>query len=226
MEKTFCQIAKHYKKIKQQIYVAATKRGRNTNPCTLVAVSKQQTDERIADLWQAGHRCFGENKVDEAERHWQQTRATNQSFSLHLIGHLQSNKVKRAVALFDVIETLDSVNLAKKLQREIDVSGRKVRVFVQVNTGEEPQKYGVLPGDLSAFLLQVHQETNLEVIGLMCIPPQGDAPGLHFALLAKLAALHNIPQLSMGMSSDFETAISFGATSVRIGSALFGKRAV
>lgn len=217
-------IAVRRKQITDQINSVASSCGHKPAKTELIAVSKGQSDQSIEALWQAGHRQFGENRVDEAERHWQIKRSQNEGFQLHLIGHLQGNKAERAIVLFDVIETLDSLKLANKLDTAMAKLGRFPQIMVQVNTGEEPQKSGVLPQALAGFLQQIADETNIKVCGLMCIPPQGDEPGLHFALLAKLAAQNNLSKLSMGMSADFETAVRFGATSVRVGSALFGSR--
>lgn len=226
MVENFSYIFEQRKQICQLLEIAAKSTDRDLEDIGLVAVSKQQPAERINALWSMGHRRYGENKVDEAERHWQSKRTDNQEFQLHLIGHLQSNKAERAVALFDVIETLDSLKLAKKLDVAMKKQGRCLRVLVQVNTGEEPQKAGVFPGDLSAFLKDIESSTDITVSGLMCIPPANDEAGLHFALLSKLARQHKLTELSMGMSADFEKAIRFGATSVRVGSALFGDREI
>ncbi|MCF6293092.1 MAG: YggS family pyridoxal phosphate-dependent enzyme [Robiginitomaculum sp.] len=217
-------ISDRRKQISQRIEFAAKSVGRDPKSICLIAVSKRQKEERIDALWLSGHKLYGENLVDEAERRWQDKRADNPELQLHLIGHLQSNKAERAVALFDVIETLDSLRLAKKLNAAMKKLNRWPRVLVQVNTGEEPQKFGILPNELDGFLEKTREETDLNISGLMCIPPKNDEAGLHFALLAKLAKQQSLEKLSMGMSKDFETAIQFGATSVRIGSALFGDR--
>ncbi len=197
---------------------------RASDSCELVAVSKRQSDIKIDALWRAGHRVFGENQIDEAERHWLNKRQQEELFKLHLIGHLQSNKTSRAVDLFDVIETVDSIKLARKIDHCLQKKPKPLQILIQVNTGEEPQKHGVLPQDLPQLISQIREQTSLTVSGLMCLPPKHDEPGLHFALLAKLAKQQNLSQLSMGMSADFETAIRFGASSVRIGSDLFGPR--
>ncbi|PHR63113.1 MAG: YggS family pyridoxal phosphate-dependent enzyme [Robiginitomaculum sp.] len=224
MNQTLSEISTKSKQIAAKIEASAKASGRNPHDITLVAVSKRQPMERIDAAWEVGHRVFGENQVPEAEQHWQQKRADGVDVQLHLIGHLQSNKAPRAVELFDVIETLDSLKLAKALDVAMGKTRRSPEILVQVNTGEEPQKHGIFPKDLPTFLEQVAAETQIQVAGLMCLPPQGQEPGLHFALLAKLAARHNLPKLSMGMSSDFETGILFGAHLVRVGSALFGER--
>lgn len=191
----------------------------------LVAVSKQQPWERVAPVLAAGQRAFGENRVQEAHFRWNERRAEHPDLELRLIGPLQSNKVAEAVRLFDVIETLDRPKLAEALARAGQAHGRTPRLYVQVNTGEEPQKAGVAPRALEALMRSARIEFGLPIEGLMCIPPAGEAAGPHFALLAKLAERIGVDQLSMGMSGDFETAIRFGATSVRVGSALFGERA-
>ena len=199
----------------------------------LVAVSKRQPDDRILNVLQSGQACFGENKVQEAQARWgERFSLWRDSIELRLIGPLQTNKAQAACELFDVIETLDRPKLAGALRKAMDKSDRSPEIFVQVNTGEEPQKSGILPQDLSGFLNLIDKDFQIKPAGLMCIPPAsdpsgrgaGEAPGPHFALLAKLAAEHGLANLSMGMSSDFETAIGFGATHVRVGSALFGSR--
>lgn len=190
----------------------------------LVAVSKRQPEARIDAMLAAGQRIFGENRVQEAQQHWTKRRAAYPDLELRLIGPLQSNKVADAVALFDVIETLDREKLARALRAEMDRQARSQRLYVQVNTGEEPQKSGVLPKDLPGFLEICRNTCALEIEGLMCIPPVEEPAGLHFSLLAKLAQENAVAKLSMGMSGDFETAIGLGASSVRVGSALFGAR--
>lgn len=209
--------------ILQQIAAAAGEPRLSHSGVTLVAVSKQQPIERITEMLDAGQRVFGENRVQEAASRWPDLRQKYAGVELHLIGHLQSNKAADAVALFDVIETLDSDKLARALAAEMQKQDRWPEVYIQVNTGEEAQKDGIAPRDLTG-LLATARELGLKVSGLMCIPPQDDLPEMHFALLHKLAARHNLPHLSMGMSGDFETAIRLGATHVRIGSALFGAR--
>ncbi|HEX2593019.1 MAG TPA: YggS family pyridoxal phosphate-dependent enzyme [Rhizomicrobium sp.] len=190
---------------------------------TLVAVSKTHDGEAIRPVLTAGHRVFGENRVQEAKGKWPELRADYPDIVLHLIGPLQTNKVKEALALFDVIETLDRERLADALKAEADKGSTIPALFVQVNTGEEEQKAGVAPKDASA-LIAYARKLGLPVKGLMCIPPAEQAPGPHFALLQKIARENGLDQLSMGMSSDFESAIKFGATHVRVGTAIFGSR--
>ena len=190
----------------------------------LVAVSKQQPDDKIAAALATGHRLYGENRIQEATGRWAHRRAAYPDLRLHLIGPLQSNKAAEAVALFDVIETVDRPKIAAALAKEMASQNRQLPVFVQVNTGEEPQKSGILPAEVPDFVTQCQQEFGLDVIGLMCIPPQSEEPAMHFALLKKLAATCQLAHLSMGMSADFEDAIAFGADYVRVGSALFGER--
>lgn len=201
---------------------AAKASGRPPSDVTLVAVSKQQPWEKVAPILAAGQSVFGENRVQEALERWAGRR---DGVELRLIGPLQSNKAKEAVAFFDVIESLDREKLAAALAAEIQKQGRSPRLYVQVNTGEEPQKAGVVPGEADAFIAAVRETHGLSVEGLMCIPPADEPPGPHFALLARIAARNGLAKLSMGMSDDFETAVRFGATSVRVGSALFGARA-
>ena len=207
-----------------RIAAAAKGAGRDASLVQLVAVSKSQPDERIAAMLATGQRVFGENRVQEAEAHWEARRATGMDLELHLIGPLQTNKVKEAVALFDVIETLDRAKLAGALADACAKAGRQPRFYVQVNTGEEEQKAGVAPLEADAFIASVRGEYGLQVEGLMCIPPAEEPAGPHFALLAKIAARNGVTKLSMGMSADYGTAVMFGATSVRVGSALFGAR--
>lgn len=190
----------------------------------LVAVSKTWPADHIRPALEAGHRVFGENKVQEAEEKWPDLRAAFDDVSLHLIGPLQTNKVNKAVALFDVIETVDRPKLAAKIKHAMDETGATPRLYVQVNTGLEPQKAGILPEELTEFLHYCRADLGLVIEGLMCIPPAAEEPAMHFALLHKLARAHDIDKLSMGMSGDFETAIATGATSVRVGSAIFGER--
>ncbi|HTW35540.1 MAG TPA: YggS family pyridoxal phosphate-dependent enzyme [Rhizomicrobium sp.] len=190
----------------------------------LVAVTKTHGPERILPVLKAGQRVFGENRVQEANAKWPDLRAQFPDIELHLIGPLQSNKTREAIELFDAIETLDRPKLAHALRAEIDRLGRAPTLFIQVNTGEEPQKAGVAPQEAPAFLHLARDEMKLPVQGLMCIPPANENPAPHFALLAKLAKAEGLPLLSMGMSEDFEIAIRFGATHVRVGSAIFGAR--
>lgn len=203
-----------------RIAAAAEGAGRSPEDVTLVAVSKQQADEKIDAMLAAGQRVFGENRVQEAMGRWIPRR---EGVELRLIGPLQSNKVREAVALFDVIETVDREKLAEALARELARSGTAVRLYVQVNTGDEPQKAGVAPAAADAFIARC-RDLGLTIEGLMCIPPEAEPAGPHFALLAKIAARNGLSKLSMGMSADYETAVRSGATSVRVGSALFGAR--
>ena len=201
--------------------IAAAAGGREV---TLIAASKRQPDERIEQMLSAGQIVFGENRVQEAEQHWSY-RKSKTGANLRLIGPLQTNKSEQAIRLFDVIETLDRPKLAKALRAAADKIGAEPPpVLIQVNTGEEPQKAGAAPGDVEEMLQIARGEYGLDVCGLMCIPPATEPPGPHFALLAKLAERFDLAELSMGMSGDFETAIRFGATHVRVGSALFGER--
>ncbi|MBN9531904.1 MAG: YggS family pyridoxal phosphate-dependent enzyme [Alphaproteobacteria bacterium] len=190
----------------------------------LIAVSKTHGMEMIRPVLDAGQRIFGENRVQEAKVKWPLLRAEFPDLELHLIGPLQSNKVREAVALFDVIHSLDRPKLAHALKQEMVREARAPKLFIQVNTGEEPQKAGIAPKDTPDFIALCRDELALPVIGLMCIPPADEAPAPHFALLAKLARENGLTALSMGMSADFEIAIRFGATHVRVGSAIFGAR--
>lgn len=209
--------------IDSRIKKAAQAAGRQSETINLVAVSKVQPDDRIDAALGAGLRVFGENRVQEAQSRWTERRKSYPDLNLHLIGPLQSNKAEDAIALFDVIETIDRPKLVEVLAK-LSRAGRKLpKLLVQVNTGEEEQKSGVAPRGL-ADLLALCADENLKIEGLMCIPPEHEEPALHFALLAKLAQRHRLPILSMGMSGDFETAIRFGATHVRVGSAVFGER--
>jgi pyridoxal phosphate enzyme (YggS family) len=198
--------------------------GRPPGTTQLVAVSKTFDAEAIRPVIGAGQRVFGENRVQEAQSKWPLLKAETSDIELHLIGPLQSNKAADAVALFDVIETIDREKIARAVADEIRQQGKPVRVYVQVNTGLEPQKAGIAPDDTHAFVTFCREQIGLNVEGLMCIPPADENPGPHFALLAKLAKRCTLEKLSMGMSGDFETAIQFGATSVRVGSAIFGTR--
>lgn len=191
---------------------------------SLVAVSKTFDAEAIRPAIEAGQRVFGENRVQEALAKWPELKRGAPDIDLHLIGPLQSNKAADAVALFDVIETIDREKIARSVAAEMARQGRNPRLYVQVNTGLEPQKAGIAPEDTVAFVEFCRLELGLEIEGLMCIPPVDENPGPHFALLAKLAGKCGLEKLSMGMSGDFETAIAFGATSVRVGSAIFGVR--
>lgn len=210
--------------ILQRMAVAARDRGRKPTEISLIAVSKTYNADAIRPVLDAGHRVFGENRVQEAQAKWPDLRTAYAGVDLHLIGQLQSNKAREAVALFDCIHALDRPSLATALAGEIKRQGRRPKLFVQVNTGDEAQKGGVAPRALVEFLTFCRITLGLTIAGLMCIPPTEDMPAPHFALLAKLAADVNVPELSMGMSADFECAISLGATHVRVGSAIFGGR--
>ena len=209
--------------IENRILKACQKAGRDDRP-ELVAVSKRQPDERIEAALHTGVRVFGENRVQEAQERWLHRREIYPDLKLRLIGPLQSNKSEDAVALFDAIDVLDRPKLARTLADAIQKLGKSPEILVQVNTGEEPQKAGVLPRELEAFMTQTCPEYDLSPVGLMCIPPADEPAGPHFGLLKKLADRYGLHQLSMGMSGDFETAILYGATHVRVGSALFGDR--
>jgi pyridoxal phosphate enzyme (YggS family) len=210
--------------VKARIAVAAKDAERDPQTVTLVAVSKTFEAEDIVPAIEAGQRVFGENRVQEAKAKWPALKARFPDIELHLIGPLQTNKVKDAVALFDVIESVDRPKLAAALAAEMRATGRRLPCFIQVNTGLEAQKAGVLPSETVAFVETCRREHGLEIAGLMCIPPVDDEAALHFALLAKLAKDAGVKQLSMGMSSDYPTAILLGATHVRVGSAIFGVR--
>ncbi|MBV9065735.1 MAG: YggS family pyridoxal phosphate-dependent enzyme [Methylobacteriaceae bacterium] len=214
----------HLREVRSLIDRAARDFGRDPKSVRLVCVAKTVSAERIRPVIEAGERIFGENRVQEAQGKWPALRADRRDLQLHLIGPLQTNKAREAVALFDVIETLDRPSLARTLAAEIQRAGRAPKLFCQVNTGAEPQKAGLLPQDADAFILQCRTEYGLEPSGLMCIPPIDEQASPHFALLAKIAARNGLPELSMGMSADYELAIQLGATYVRIGSAIFGAR--
>ncbi len=217
-------IAANLAAVRARIDAAAAAAGRRGDAVQLVAISKTFDVERIGPALAAGHRLFGENRVQEAAAKWPALKAEFGDAVLHLVGHLQTNKVKEAVALFDVIETLDRPKLAAALAREMAATGRRPACYVQVNTGEEPQKGGVAPTEADAFIAACRDGHGLEVTGLMCLPPIDEEPAPHFALLAKIADRNGLPVLSMGMSADFEIAVQFGATHVRVGTAIFGPR--
>jgi pyridoxal phosphate enzyme (YggS family) len=210
--------------VRQEIALAAEAAGRKPEGVKLVVVTKTVPAPVIEEAIEAGQRIFGENRVQEAHAKWSALKEQHDSIELHLIGPLQSNKVREAVALFDVIETLDRPKLARALAEETARSGRRPRLFVQVNTGEEPQKAGLAPGETEVFVALCRDTFGLAIDGLMCIPPFDEEPAMHFALLAKLAERLGLGELSMGMSGDFARAIQFGATYVRIGTAIFGER--
>jgi pyridoxal phosphate enzyme (YggS family) len=217
--------AANLQNVLKDIASAAREAGRAPADIGLVAVSKTHDAARIRPVLQAGHRQFGENRVQEAAGKWPQLREEFPDIKLHLIGPLQTNKVHQALELFDVIETLDRTKLAREIAKEAEKTGRLPDCFIQVNTGAEPQKAGVLPDEADAFIANCRTEYGLPVNGLMCIPPVEEEPSLHFALLRGIAQRNGLAGLSMGMSSDYEVAIAFGATLVRVGTAIFGARA-
>lgn len=217
-------VADAYAAVRDKIAAAARAAHRDPNEIALVAVSKQQPAEKVEALLARGHRLFGENRVQEAQARWAPLKAKHPDAKLRLIGPLQTNKVRDAVGLFDAIDSLDREKLAAALAEEMARSGRKLDVLVQVNTGEEEQKAGVAPRDADEFIRRAREIYALPVRGLMCIPPAEEEPAMHFALLAKIASRNGLSELSMGMSGDYETAVRFGATMVRVGSALFGAR--
>lgn len=210
--------------VQAAISAAAVKAKRAPETVKLIAVSKTFDAAEIRPVLDAGQRVFGENRVQEAQGKWPELRAAYPDLELHLIGPLQSNKAADAVALFDCIHTIDRPKIAKAIADEMQKQGKRLKLFVQVNTGEEPQKAGVMPADAKAFVAMCRDELRLEIAGLMCIPPVEEEPAVHFAFLAKLAGEIGVQGLSMGMSGDYETAIAFGATHVRVGSAIFGSR--
>jgi pyridoxal phosphate enzyme (YggS family) len=208
-----------------RIEAAERAAGRSPGSVALIAVSKEQPDERVLPVLAAGHRVFGENRVQEAEGRWRRLAPLYPGVTLHLIGPLQTNKARQAVALFDAIQSLDRERLAAKIADAMAATGRTPALYVQVNTGAEPQKAGVLPDATDALVAACRRDYGLAPVGLMAIPPAEADPAPHFALLARLAARNGLDRLSMGMSGDFETAIAHGATEVRVGSAVFGARA-
>jgi PLP dependent protein len=210
--------------VRTRIATAERKAGRGAGSAQLVAVSKTFEADHIRPIIAAGQRVFGENRVQESQGKWPALKAETDGIELHLIGPLQSNKAADAVALFDVIETVDREKIARALAAEIKLQGKALRLYVQVNTGLEPQKAGIAPDDTEAFVALCRSELGLAIEGLMCIPPADENPGPHFALLRKLAGQCDVEKLSMGMSGDYEVAVAFGATSVRVGSAIFGSR--
>ncbi|WP_425601353.1 YggS family pyridoxal phosphate-dependent enzyme [Bradyrhizobium ontarionense] len=210
--------------VEQDILRACSDAKRDRAEVTLIAVSKTFAADAITPVIAAGQRVFGENRVQEAKAKWPELIAAHPGIQLHLIGPLQSNKAKEAVALFDAIHSVDRSSLCAALAKEIAAQNRHPQLFVQINTGEEPQKAGIAPADADAFLAACRNDYGLRISGLMCIPPVDQAPAPHFALTAKIAARNGLTDLSMGMSADFATAIQFGATHVRVGSAIFGHR--
>ncbi len=224
MSATTATIASPLAKVRQQIARACAEAGRDPGSVALVAISKTFGAESIEPVIAAGQRIFGENRVQEAKTKWPKLRKRHPEIELHLVGPLQSNKAKEAVALFDAIHSVDRDSLAAALAKEITKQRRKPTVFVEVNTGAEAQKSGVLPQETDAFLASCRDRHGLEIAGLMCIPPADEPPAPHFALTAKIARRNGLSLLSMGMSADFPIAIAFGATHVRVGTAIFGPR--
>lgn len=210
--------------VEREISRACKDARRDRSSVTLVAVSKTFDGNTIAPVIHAGQRVFGENRVQEAKAKWPPLMAEHPGLALHLIGPLQSNKAREAVALFDAIHSVDRASLCEALAKEIVKQDRHPQLFVQLNTGEEPQKAGIAPADADAFIASCRDVYGLQISGLMCIPPAEDPPAAHFALTAKIAARNGLKLLSMGMSADFATAIQLGATHVRVGSAIFGHR--
>lgn len=210
--------------IKERIAEAARGVGRDPAAARLIAVSKTFGPADIEPVLAAGQRVFGENRVQEAKAKWPELRSRHAGVELHLIGPLQSNKTREAVELFDAIHTIDRPKIAKAIAEEQERQGKRLKLFIEVNTGKEPQKAGIMPRDAAAFVAHCRDELKLDIAGLMCIPPLEEEPAVHFAFLAKLARELNLRELSMGMSADFETAVELGATYVRVGSAIFGVR--
>jgi pyridoxal phosphate enzyme (YggS family) len=224
MEMVAMSVVERLNDVLSRIRDAEAGANRAAGSVSLVAVSKTFDAEAIRPVIEAGQRVFGENRVQEAQGKWPQLRAETSDIELHLIGPLQSNKAADAVALFDVIETIDREKIARAVAAEIVRQDKPVRLYVQVNTGLEPQKAGIAPDETVAFVTLCRETIGIPIEGLMCIPPADENPGPHFALLAKLAARCGLTKLSMGMSGDFDVAVQFGATSVRVGSAIFGTR--
>jgi hypothetical protein len=217
-------IAANLAEVRARIAAAAKAAGRDPAAVTLVAVAKTHPAQAVRAAIAAGQRVFGENRVQEAEAKYPALRAACPDLRLHLIGPLQTNKARAAVAAFDVIETVDRPKLGRVLAEEMARAGRRLPCFVQVNTGEEPQKAGVIPAEADAFIRQCRDEFRLDIVGVMCIPPLEEEPAPHFALLRKIADRNGLAGVSMGMSHDYEIAIQFGATHVRVGTAIFGPR--
>ena len=218
------QIASNLEDVKATLKEAEMMAGNTPGTVTLVAVSKTQPPETVRLAIESGHSVFGENRVQEAMEKWPALLETYDNIQLHLIGALQSNKVRQALRQFDVIETVDRPNLARALARNMDTLGLRPECFVQVNTGKEPQKAGVLPQEADIFIRSCREDFQLPVTGLMCIPPAEEEPSPHFIFLAKIAQQNGLKKISMGMSSDYAIAVSFGATHVRVGTAIFGPR--
>jgi len=216
--------ATHLAEVRSHIAAAAQAVGRDPASVTLVAVSKMHGADSVRTVLVAGQRVFAENRVQEAQEKYPALKTEYSDLELHLIGPLQTNKARDAVELFDVIQSVDRDRVAAALAKEMDRLDRRPACYIQVNTGEEPQKAGIAPGEVDAFVAACRNTYTLPIVGLMCIPPVDEEPALHFALLAKIAARNGLGNLSMGMSADYETAVRLGATHVRVGSAIFGAR--
>ncbi len=221
---TTVDVAANLAAIRSSIDAAAKLAGRAPEDITLVAISKIHQEDRILPALAIGHRVFGENRVQEAAAKWPALKDRFSDIELHLVGPLQTNKVRQALGLFDVIETVDRPKLARALAAEMAKTQRSIPLYIQINTGEEPQKAGIMPGEADDFITLCRDTLSLAVAGLMCIPPIHEEPALHFALLAEIAKRHGIRKLSMGMSADYEAAVALGASHVRIGTAIFGER--
>ena len=219
-------IAANLAAVRRKIAAAADAASRSPESVELVAVSKTHSAEAVSEALLAGHRIFGENRVQEAQGKYPELRVRFPDLTLHLIGPLQTNKVRDALAIFDVIESVDRPRLAEALAKEMEHSGRRPPCLIEVNTGEEPQKAGIMPAEADRFIAECRDRLGLPIIGLMCVPPLDEEPALHFALLREIARRNGLTTLSMGMSADFEKAIRFGATHVRVGTAIFGARGV
>ena len=219
-------ISENLRAVREEIASAAQAVDREPGAVTLVAVSKLQDEDKIRQTLKAGHRTFGENRVQEAKAKWPLLKNSYPDTMLHLIGPLQTNKAREAVELFDTIESLDRLRLGHALAEAMEKSGCRPDCFIQVNTGEEPQKTGVLPAEAAALIATCRDDLGLPVAGLMCIPPRDEEPSLHFALLDEIARRNGLAGLSMGMSGDYSTAVRFGATHVRVGTGVFGPRLV
>jgi hypothetical protein len=217
-------IAANLAAVQERIDAAARAAERAPGKITLVAVSKTHPASTVRQTLAAGHRVFGENRIQEAQAKYPELRAAFPDLTLHLIGPLQTNKVRDAVAIFDVIESVDRARIAEALAKEMERRGRRLPCLIEVNTGEEPQKAGILPAEADEFIIQCRDRLALPILGLMCVPPIDEEPAPHFALLREIARRNGLGVLSMGMSADFEKAIRFGATHVRVGTAIFGAR--
>jgi len=217
-------VAGRLAEVRSRMAAASQEAGALARPVELIAVSKTFGEAEILPALEAGQRVFGENRVQEAKAKWPALKARYPDIKLHLIGPLQSNKTKEAVELFHAIHTVDRPKIAHAIAAEMSKQGKRLELFIEVNTGEEPQKAGVMPGDTASFVAMCREELKLPIAGLMCIPPVDEEAAVHFAFLAKLAKELGLEGLSMGMSGDYETAIQFGATYVRVGSAIFGAR--